>query len=358
MSTIRHQNIFQHMGLGTLSGTQASYTSNEDGYSSQSIERLTSSPVTIDLGTILTPKFYQFRLMSGDDALISFDNGVTWPFRLSGANDMMTGRINIEDLREISTITCAADSSRSLSGDYFDLTDRTGTVRVWFWMAARAEVSTCQCVADVADSLDGTYFDVYDSAGPVRVWYNTGAGAGAPAVPGGGRLLEVTIATNDSAAVVAAATTAILDAEAEFAATDDGIDTVTITASVAGTRSNIAAGTSGFTVAVSIQGDNASSAPATPGGGRLVQVDIAENDTAVTIAAALAAALEADDEYEAVSDGVSLVTVTDIHIGTRTDIVDGTTGWTLANPQDGAAGPTVKMKSAGTSNVSCTVLPF
>jgi hypothetical protein len=102
------------------------------------------------------------------------------------------------------------------------------------------------------NSLASKYFDIYDSSGPVRCWYNIGSST-PPAVPMGGRLLPISISPNASATAVAVATEAAIDLDGALTASLS-TNEVTITETVVGTRTNISAGTSGFTVSVLLEG--------------------------------------------------------------------------------------------------------
>jgi len=87
--------------------------------------------------------------------------------------------------------------------------------------------------------------------------------------------------------------------------------------------------------------------------------------TAADVAAEFAAAMQADAAFSALFNvsydaGVDddLITLTDNHPGTRTDITDtGSTGFTLATTQQGAAIPSIQIKSAGTSQVATGAVP-
>lgn len=92
---------------------------------------------------------------------------------------------------------------------------------------------------------------------------------------------------------------------------------------------------------------------------------IATDDTAADVAAAIYAALAAstafladfDVAYDASVDD-DLITITDKHTGTRTDLTDtGTTGFTVATTQAGAASSTIHVKSTGTSDLGYLVSP-
>lgn len=210
-----------------------------------------------------------------------------------------------------------------------------------------AEVSRVITVADVAGSLSGVYFDLYDNVGPVRVWINVSAGSTQPATPSGGRLLAVAITTNDSASTVGTAVSNAIDADSKFAASVVSA-TVTITDSNTGTRTDIAAGTSTFSVGVATQGvtsilddkyfviyDSANSSVAVwltldgtspPTGvleqSRYISVTIGATDSASTVGGAIATAVDADADFTA-SNSSGVVTITGAANGTRTAATAG-----------------------------------
>lgn len=65
--------------------------------------------------------------------------------------------------------------------------------------------------ANTSSALNGLYLDLYEGANggtPVRIWYSTAGVGTAPPVPTGGRLVNVNLANNDSATVVATKTAA------------------------------------------------------------------------------------------------------------------------------------------------------
>lgn len=327
-----------HQDTGASFVVSAQRTATAPGFSVQSIE-VGSTDETVDTSEFLSPRHVMLRLMSGDDVQVGLD-GSTYPFRLSGANDFSIFRLDVEGIRETSTITAGADTAGSLAGDYLDLTDRNGTVRVWF--------------ADDGVAATGT------------ITYGV-PGAGDGVTVAGFSFFEAVDFTSIETL------TAAIDALTNVSATDDGT-TITIVASTKGTAGNaldlaldvantgtMAAASGGVAIPPGAAGSLAggvdpATAPATPAGGRLLQVDYLRGDTAGTIAAAIQAVLDADEEFSAtVSE--ALVTVTDAHVGARTDISAGTTGWTVATTQQGAASQAIHLKSAGTSQVLVGVIP-
>lgn len=335
-------------------------TPTESGFSGIALD-LTTTPEVIPKGDIITPRYVAVKNYEGDDVLVSIDGGSTWPFRLSSDNDVTLLRLNFEDNREISTFVTGADTAGSLSGDKIVLFDRTSTVWPWFNITnptSVKEVSTVETIADVADSLDGDYFLIYDNVGSVEVWINTsGGGATAPGI--GARAIAVPVTTGATAAQVATAIQTAVDADSKFVATVVD-DLVTITDANYGARTNIAAGTSGFTVGVAtegVSGINPSIAP-TVTTERLIQVNIASGSTALQVAVALAAAIDADAEFNAPVPTTSTVVITDQHAGARGSATEGTTGWaapTVGN--QGADFYDVEIKSAGTSKAVTAVCP-
>jgi len=207
---------------------------------------------------------------------------------------------------------------------------------------AVAEVSTVQTVADSGGSLSGLYFTIYDNVGPVRVWLDVSSGSTAPGVPAGGRLLEVNIATNDSAATIATAIQTALDADSKFAATVSS-NLVVVTDSNTGTRTDIAAGTSTFTVAVTTQGtgsalddkyftiyddtddsvavwlttDSTTPPSGVTGADRYLTVAIGAADSANTIGTAIAAVIDADPDFTCTNSS-GILTITNATNGVRT----------------------------------------
>jgi hypothetical protein len=87
-------------------------------------------------------------------------------------------------------------------------------------------------------------------------------------------------------------------------------------------------------------------------------VDTVENATAVQVAVALAAALDADNQFNAPVPTTSTVVITDQNSGARGAATQGNTGW--AAPTVGNQGTDfydVEIKSEGTSQVVTAVCP-
>lgn len=331
MATIQSQSVLVHIDSGVSSSSASQYAAGEETFTNNVIS-VSTTDETLSLGDIVTPKKVLLKLVSGDDLLIGLD-GSTYPFRLSGAGDSTLLRLDVEGRVEISTITCGADTASSLSGGYFDLTDRTGTVRTWMNMVATpAFGSITYGVPAIADTVTvaGTTFTMAAAPSPTEF-------------------------TN------IAELTALIDALASMSATNNGsiISILATTAGAAGNSLGLAkTGTGTLTVSGAnlTGGSNASTPPATPGGGRLLPVVIVEDSVSTVVATAVQAALDADAEFNATVLG-SVVTAVDQHTGNRTNILAGTTGWSVATPQSGDTPLVVHLKSVGTSQVVAAIAP-
>lgn len=305
---------------------------------------LTTSPVQLTYSNMISVGYVLPKCVSGSDVLVSVDGGSTYLLRLP-AGMAVPLPINTAALVETSTAQAVADDRGDLSGTYFDLTDRNGTVRVWMNTSGKREISSI--TVNTATGINGKYFDLTDDAGTVRVWIDVNNTGTPPTDPG--RLIEVDVGASPTVADITNAIQAAIDADSKFSATDDNVDTITVTDASNGTRTDVTEPDSAtyFTVSTTQQGAATSTAPADPG--RLVEVSFAVNATAATIATAIATAFAADAELT-VTAATDTATFVDKYLGTRTDITDsGSTGFTLATTQQGAAAPDIRVKSAGTS---------
>jgi len=127
------------------------------------------------------------------------------------------------------------------------------------WGTDTAQVETVTCVADVADSLDGKYFFIYTALNAIKyhVWYNTSGGSATDPNPGGSTAVVVAITTGDTASTIATATASAIDALAGFVSTASSA-VVTITNASNGYSSGPHEGVgTGFSFAVSTEGDTA-----------------------------------------------------------------------------------------------------
>jgi hypothetical protein len=353
-----------HFPSGTSVSGGGRRTPNEGSFATNAVSLTTASEV-VPKGDIITPRYVAIKNYEGDDALISLDGGSTWPFRLSPDNDVLLLRLNLEDYREISTFVCEADTAGSLSGEHLEIYDHVGEVWPWFNITdftSVKEISTITTVADVAASLDAKYFVISDNVGTVGVWFDVDNNG--TTIPSGAsacaRSIEVTtIVTGDSANTVATKVAAVLEADSKFVATA-ATNIVTVTDANYGARTNLTAGDSGFTMAVTTQGVsgiNPSTAPAVTTE-RLIQVDITVGSTAVQVAVALAAAMDADAEFIAAVPTTSTAVITDQNSGARAAATAGDTGWaSVTSGNQGTDFYDVEIKSVGTSQVVTAVCP-
>jgi uncharacterized delta-60 repeat protein len=179
---------------------------------------------------------------------------------------------------EVSTVQIV--SITAIDGDYFDVYDASGPVRVWadknnastppatpsggrllevdylnsdnllqvlqkFTAAINADASFA-CADDGVDTLTitalpaGARADITPSPGSthfVTAVVTQGAGAAsAPATPAGGRLLPVATLLADTLAQALDKFQAAIDADSQFIATDDNVDTLTVTDAFGGPR--------------------------------------------------------------------------------------------------------------------------
>lgn len=114
-------------------------------------------------------------------------------------------------------------------------------------------VQTIQCL-DAASITTGDYFYINSANDETEyyVWYNKASGGGDPA-PAGKTAIPVAIGGGDTAAQVASATQAAIDALADFSASVN-IATVTVTNAAAGITTAASDANSGFTFAVTTYG--------------------------------------------------------------------------------------------------------
>jgi hypothetical protein len=219
MATIQTQVSLIHLDSSLNAQSVVQRTSQAPQFTPLAIEVLAVDEVA-PLGDITTAKQVFVKLLSGNPLMIGLD-GSTYPFRLVEAEEATLLRLDVEGLVETQTVTTIADTAGSLDGDYFTLEGKSGTWGVWY---------------DVDNN-----------------------GTSAPA-HGATNALEITsVVTGNSAILVADATAVDMAASAAFSADFTvghtvGTTLITLTDKHTGTRTNIAAGTSGFTVATTQAG--------------------------------------------------------------------------------------------------------
>jgi hypothetical protein len=120
------------------------------------------------------------------------------------------------------------------------------------------EVTSVTCVADSSGSLNSKFFRISSAYDRVKyyVWYDVNSAGVDPAAANSGRIgVKVSIATNATATQVATATAAALDALADFVSSSASA-VVTVTNAKGGPATDAADGTAatGFTISVTTQG--------------------------------------------------------------------------------------------------------
>lgn len=126
------------------------------------------------------------------------------------------------------------------------------------WGESIMQSERITCVADVASSLNSKYFLFYTTGGVKHyIWYDVNSAGTDPAVSGG-TAHEVNLGVGDTAAAVATATQAVLDAVTGFDCSVDGA-VLTLTATTAGYAkpAHEGAAATGFTFEVNYYGDTA-----------------------------------------------------------------------------------------------------
>ena len=236
---------------------------------------------------------------------------------------------------EVSTVKTVADTAGSLNSTYFSLSAPATNYYAWY-DASAAEVSTVTTVADVAGSLDGTYFTLADNAGSVAVWFDNGNTGTAEPAHGADRSLEVNFADGATANAIATAIALVIDADGQFAAPAPGANIITVTDAAVGTRTNAAAGTSGFTMATTTEGI-ALSDPAVAGKTG-IEIDITAGATAAAVATATQVAITALGDFTA-TVLTDTVTITNAATGAAARTADGSstsaTGFTITETRRG-----------------------
>jgi hypothetical protein len=210
MSTVQTQINLVHLEAGLAVPSLTQRVTYGAQFSSNAIEVATSDE-TIPLGDIVTPKQVMVKLISGDPLRIGLD-GSTYPFRLTATDEATILTLDAAGLVEISSATVIADSAGSLNDKYFMMYDRNGEVKV---------VITNDGITSITSS---------------------------------GRVVKAVIANGDAANVVASAIISAFTNDSEIVAQIVTAGIVKFSDKHTGTRANIAAGDSGFTVSTDQQG--------------------------------------------------------------------------------------------------------
>lgn len=130
------------------------------------------------------------------------------------------------------------------------------TTDTYTFVSPVKERFTVTTVADVANSLNGKYFLINSARdkSSYYVWYKTSGGATSDPALSGKIGIKVNITTADTANTVATKTSAAINAYNDFSIISTIANVITIENIDSGVTTDSSAGTSGFTVTVSVQG--------------------------------------------------------------------------------------------------------
>ena len=229
-------------------------------------------------------------------------------------------------------------------------------------VAAGTNMTQTVTVTSGSSITTGGYFNIYDQAGLVVVWYDLTGSTPTPSVPGAIRYIKISGLTSSSSnSAVASATASAIDADSQFITTYSSGSSFTLTNSFIGPviAASNGSGTS-FTFATTNSGNpiggkyfklydgitstvavwlNVNGDAIPPHGcDRAIQVILNSTDSANTVASKIAAYMNADSEFVAISSG-SQVTISNYYNGARGTASDGVspyaTGFTVAVTQIG-----------------------
>ena len=216
-------------------------------------------------------------------------------------------------------------------------------------------------VPDVGGSLHLTYFTIYDTQGSVAVWYDVNNTGAVPPTHGANRAIKVaTVSSGDSANVVAMKTAQVINLDSAFSTTV-ATNQITITNTANGPLPAGTPNTSGFTVnttpgtpdnsldrkyfiihdddgsvAVWYDVDNNSTPEPFHGADRSIKVStVMSGDSAATVAAATATALNLDPKFSATAAG-NVITITNSFLGNVLPPSAGTSGFTVTTVSNGS----------------------
>jgi hypothetical protein len=183
---------------------------------------------------------------------------------------------------------------------------------------ASAQALTIECSADVSSSLNNTYFLISSTTTNYYVWFNVG-GAGTDPAIGGRTGIQVAIAVNSSATVVATALAAALTAVAGvFTATSSPLNS---------TYFLISSTTVNYYVWLNVAGAGIDPALAGKTG---IAVAVPIDASEATVATAVAAAMAALTSVFAASAAGPTVSYTDVVAGpTLSPLAPGNSGFTV-----------------------------
>lgn len=203
---------------------------------------------------------------------------------------------------EITRVVPVADVNGSLNGCYWLQHDGVDTVEIYLRTDGVKQVTTIDLTGAVAASLEGDSFDFYwDPTNPINfnAYAFTLLAGSSPGVVG--------IDAMDTDADIATKLETRMSADGSGAYTVSRVGAV-VTVTLTAVGDNVPAPVdhaTGFSFTVTVNGEDPATAPGV--GARAIQVVIANNATALVIASAIAAAVDADDLFDATEDGEVLI---------------------------------------------------
>ena len=307
-------------------------------------------------GGTSTGNYYDYTFSAGNLApvqvgdILSISGG-------SGISNANSGQFRVE-AKSGFTVRVINPSASTTSPGAQEVTSVTTIADV----VGTPTVYTVDTVADVGGSLHQTYFIVDDAEGTVAVWYDVDNTGTPPPPHGADRAIKVaSVLTGDSAMDVATKTGIAIALDNAFSVGVIG-NQVTLTSNVNGSLPVPSAGTSGFTVARTVDGTADASIDGkffiindelgsvavwydvgndgTPepfhGADRSIRVPgVNYGDSAATVAAATVAVVNPDTFFAASNTG-AVITITNTAFINVPDATAGTSGFAVSTTTQGS----------------------
>lgn len=142
MSTINTTINIQNQSTGIMFPINQSRVTDQEGFS---VSQITVGAVEEQVTSeYLSPRQVTLRLLSGSDVKVGVHLGASggvYPLRLSGANEAMVLRLDVEGLRETQTIVVTSENANTtLHEKSFSLEGSSGTWCVWFDIDGTGEI--------------------------------------------------------------------------------------------------------------------------------------------------------------------------------------------------------------------------
>jgi flagellin-like hook-associated protein FlgL len=253
--------------------------------------------------------------------------------------------VGVREVSTVNTIAVATQEVSSINAVAIGVREVSSVTAI---AVAQREVSQLN-LPDASSITTGQYFTLSSGGVDYYTWFNVNGGGGDPAL-GGQTGIQVNVNSTDTADQVASAVAAALNGTGAFS-TSTATNTVTVTNTTGGAVTDTANGNVGgaFSASTTTQGTNSALSagdyfsfstasgnyyvwfringagvdPA-PGGTGLM-VNLNWDDSASTVASAIAAVIDPLSDAQASAVG-STLTITNAVSGNVTDIADGTIG--------------------------------